>query len=71
MTTHTGFAPTNGTSLYYEISGDGDPIVLLHGFSFNHRMWDDQHAVEDFASNGFLQTENPDMAAFAASLKRK
>jgi 3-oxoadipate enol-lactonase len=42
MTTHTGFAPTNGTSLYYEISGDGDPIVLLHGFSFNHRMWDDQ-----------------------------
>ncbi len=30
----------------------------------------DQHAVEDFASNGFLQTENPDMAAFAASLNR-
>src|SRR4029453_5400093 len=30
----------------------------------------DQHAVEDFASNGFLQTENPDMAAFAASLLR-
>src|SRR5262245_26268042 len=30
----------------------------------------DQHKVEDFASNGFLQTENPDMAPFAATLQR-
>jgi hypothetical protein len=30
----------------------------------------DQHKVEDFASNGFLQTENPDMAPFAAILQR-
>jgi phenylpyruvate tautomerase PptA (4-oxalocrotonate tautomerase family) len=30
----------------------------------------DQHTVEDFASNGFLQTENPDMARFAAILQR-
>ena len=31
----------------------------------------DQHKVEDFASNGFLQTENPDMAPFAAALQHK
>jgi phenylpyruvate tautomerase PptA (4-oxalocrotonate tautomerase family) len=31
----------------------------------------DQHAVEDFAANGYLQTENPDMAAFATSLFRQ
>ncbi|HKA87064.1 MAG TPA: hypothetical protein VKE22_05325 [Haliangiales bacterium] len=31
----------------------------------------DEHKVEDFASNGFLQTENPDMAPFAAALQRK
>jgi hypothetical protein len=31
----------------------------------------DEHKVEDFASNGFLQTENPDMAPFAATLSRK
>jgi len=31
----------------------------------------DQHKVEDFAANGFLQTENPDMAPFAATLQRK
>jgi phenylpyruvate tautomerase PptA (4-oxalocrotonate tautomerase family) len=31
----------------------------------------DEHKVEDFASNGFLQTENPDMAPFAAALSGK
>jgi hypothetical protein len=31
----------------------------------------DEHKVEDFASNGFLQTENPDMAPFAATLSQK
>jgi phenylpyruvate tautomerase PptA (4-oxalocrotonate tautomerase family) len=30
----------------------------------------DQHKVEDFAANGFLQTENPEMAPFAAVLQR-
>ena len=30
----------------------------------------DQHAVEDFSANGLLQTENPEMAPFAASLNR-
>lgn len=27
----TGYAPVNGLSLYYEIHGSGDPLVLLHG----------------------------------------
>jgi phenylpyruvate tautomerase PptA (4-oxalocrotonate tautomerase family) len=31
----------------------------------------DEHPVENFASNGLLQTENPDMAPFAATLKRE
>src|SRR5262245_26819621 len=31
----------------------------------------DEHPVENFASNGLLQTENPDMAPFAATLRRK
>ena len=30
----------------------------------------DQHPVEDFSTNGLLQTENPEMAPFAASLNR-
>lgn len=27
----TGYAPVNGLKMYYEIHGDGEPIVLLHG----------------------------------------
>ena len=29
--TTTGFAPVNGLKMYYEIHGEGDPVVLLHG----------------------------------------
>jgi alpha-beta hydrolase superfamily lysophospholipase len=27
----TGYAPVNGLKIYYEISGTGKPLVLLHG----------------------------------------
>jgi pimeloyl-ACP methyl ester carboxylesterase len=27
----TGYAPVNGLEMYYEIHGEGEPIVLLHG----------------------------------------
>lgn len=27
----TGFAPVNGISMYYEVHGSGEPVVLLHG----------------------------------------
>ncbi|GAB4215547.1 MAG: alpha/beta hydrolase [Roseiflexaceae bacterium] len=29
--TQTGYAPVNGLSMYYEIHGEGAPLVLLHG----------------------------------------
>jgi len=29
--TGSGYAPANGTKVYYEVYGDGKPIVLLHG----------------------------------------
>ena len=31
--------------LHYREDGAGDPLVMLHGFSFDHRMWDDQVRV--------------------------
>jgi pimeloyl-ACP methyl ester carboxylesterase len=40
-----GFAEVNDTSLYYEIVGRGHPLVLVHGFSLNTKMWDDQFGV--------------------------
>ena len=45
MQTHTDFADVNGTRLYYEIAGAGPPLVLIHGFSVDSRMWDDQFDV--------------------------
>jgi 3-oxoadipate enol-lactonase len=41
----TGNAEVNGTRLYYEVSGSGEPVVLLHGFTFDTRMWDEQFDV--------------------------
>jgi pimeloyl-ACP methyl ester carboxylesterase len=31
METTKGYAPVNGLAMYYEIHGEGDPVVLLHG----------------------------------------
>jgi pimeloyl-ACP methyl ester carboxylesterase len=45
METQRGFADVNGTRLYYEVAGQGAPLVLRHGFTLDTRMWDDQFAV--------------------------
>ena len=49
MDTQQGFAEVNGTRLYFEVTGTGRPIVLIHGFSLNLRMWDDQ--IEALSEN--------------------
>lgn len=40
--TTTGFADVNDTRLYYEIRGEGSPLVLIHSGGFDRRIWDDQ-----------------------------
>jgi 3-oxoadipate enol-lactonase len=40
-----------GTELYYEVEGDGIPVVLAHGHALDTRMWDDQvPALTDVAT---------------------
>ena len=43
----TGFADVNGTSLYYEVRGDGPPLVLIQGGNLVQEMWEDQ--LEEFS----------------------
>jgi len=40
-----GFAPVNGTRLFYEVKGAGPAVVLIHGGQLDCRMWDDQFAA--------------------------
>ncbi|MCA9878523.1 MAG: alpha/beta fold hydrolase [Thermomicrobiales bacterium] len=35
----SGYAPVNGLQLYYEIHGDGEPLILLHGAYATTSMW--------------------------------
>lgn len=31
-------AQVNGVSIYYEVAGEGKPVLLLHGYAGNHRL---------------------------------
>ncbi|MGQ0604196.1 MAG: alpha/beta fold hydrolase [Anaerolineales bacterium] len=37
-------AKLDDATLYYETVGEGPPLVLIHGFALDARMWDDQVA---------------------------
>tara|TARA_R110002050_G_scaffold273113_1_gene417109 strand:- start:134383 stop:136320 length:1938 start_codon:yes stop_codon:yes gene_type:complete len=46
----TGFITIdNTTKLYYEETGKGDPVIFIHGHSFDHSEWDPQFF--EFAKN--------------------
>lgn len=32
----------NNTKIYYQLTGKGTPIVFIHGFTLDHRMWKPQ-----------------------------
>lgn len=44
-----GFAEVNGAGLYYQVLGQGSPVLLLHAGVADQRMWDDQ--IESFAEH--------------------
>jgi 3-oxoadipate enol-lactonase len=66
MTQEANFADVNGAQLYYQVSGEGDPLLLLHAGVADNRMWDDQvgafsqrYMVIRFDMRGFGQSAVP------------
>ncbi len=39
------FYDANDAAIYYEIEGDGPPLILLHGYALNSAMWEFQKSV--------------------------
>lgn len=58
-----GEADINGATLFYEISGEGDPLVLIHAGIADHRMWDAQ--IDAFSPR--YRTIRHDMRGFGRS----
>ena len=59
-----GYAELNGARFYYEVAGEGDPLVLVHAGIADRRMWDDQfellaqhYTVVRYDRRGFGRTE--------------
>jgi pimeloyl-ACP methyl ester carboxylesterase len=43
--TTSGFAPVHNGSLYYEVAGSGQPVLLIHAGVADCTMWDEQFAL--------------------------
>jgi pimeloyl-ACP methyl ester carboxylesterase len=56
----------NGVSIEYEVTGDGPPVVLLHGFPDSGRLW--RHQVPALVQAGF-KVIVPDMRGYGRSDK--
>jgi len=41
----TGFLGSEGARLYYEVAGEGHPLLLIHAGIADSRMWDEQFSV--------------------------
>jgi pimeloyl-ACP methyl ester carboxylesterase len=50
VVTDASLIEVNHTRLYCEQTGEGTPVIFIHGFSLDRRMWDDQMPV---AAKGF------------------
>jgi 3-oxoadipate enol-lactonase len=73
----SGFVELEGARFWYELTGKGETLVLLHGFSFDSTLWDDQidafavkHRVLRYDLRGFGKTTSADVTyAHASDLK--
>jgi pimeloyl-ACP methyl ester carboxylesterase len=57
-------ADSAGTEIHYEVTGDGTPVVLLHGFPDSGRLW--RHQVPALTGAGY-RVIVPDMRGYGRS----
>jgi pimeloyl-ACP methyl ester carboxylesterase len=64
----SGFVEVEGGRIYFEVEGDGHPLLLIHGGLGSLRMWDEQVAafaeryrVIRYDTRGFGRTETDDV----------
>jgi 3-oxoadipate enol-lactonase len=64
----SGFIDVDGGRLYYEVEGDGHPLLLIHGGLGDLRMWDEQvpvfaerYRVIRYDTRGIGRTETDDV----------
>jgi pimeloyl-ACP methyl ester carboxylesterase len=41
-TTRSGYAPVENGELYYEVTGEGPVLLLIHAGVADHSMWEPQ-----------------------------
>jgi len=70
--TESGFTEINGTKLYYEMSGEGTPMIFLHGFACDHSNWENQvkyfskkFKVITYDMRGFGKSTVPDTVQYS------
>jgi 3-oxoadipate enol-lactonase len=63
----SGYANIDGARIYYEVAGEGHPLLLLHAGVADSRMWDDQwqpfarrYRAIRYDMPGFGQSRFPD-----------
>jgi pimeloyl-ACP methyl ester carboxylesterase len=42
------YCSVNGIKIYYEVSGQGLPLLLIHANPFDHRLW--QYQIASFST---------------------
>lgn len=47
------YSSFDGTKIYYEVRGNGKPIVLVHGFIVNSNSWKGAALYTDLLKNGY------------------
>ncbi len=64
----SGFVEADGGRIYFEVEGDGHPLLLIHGGLGSLRMWDGQapvfgerYRVIRYDTRGFGRTETDDV----------